>query len=118
MSDSSASGDAWQAGDLALCVVGGRRNNFKKDFPDSRFPESGRIYTVETVGMSSFKGTEKPALWLVDGPLNHCIEGGVVIEERCWPAERFRKINPLTDEEIEEFRRERLVDRAHNLDRV
>lgn len=114
----SGSSDNWQAGDLALCVKGGRRSDFKPNFPDSRYPKSGRIYTVEAVGVSTFRGMGKNALWLVDGPLNHSTEDGVTIEESCWPAERFRKINPLTDEEIEEFRRERLVDRAHNLDRV
>lgn len=117
MSDSSVSGDAWQAGDLALCVVGGKRHN-NNPLPDHRYPKAGRIYTVETVGETKFRQKQKLALWLVDGPLNFWGKDWQAIEEAVWPAERFRKINPLTDEEIEEFRRERLVDRAHNLDRV
>lgn len=82
--------DAWQVGDLALCVRGGLL--FGQTQIARSLPKAGVIYEVEKVSVEWFiQGTEK-ALWLKDGPKQ--ADGSSV-----WPSFRFRKIRPHTPDE-------------------
>lgn len=76
----------WQPGDLALCVMGGDLNPGVKVMPEG-FPQAGRIYLVESVGVFRFFSGMKAGLGLVDGPKN--IDG-----TREWGARRFVKVTP------------------------
>jgi hypothetical protein len=92
----------WKPGDLAMCVKGGR---VLLDAPENEdgYPVAGRIYTVESVSLVRFSVGVHPALTLRDGPLNRRGNGGVVKRGAVWPALRFCKIAPLTDEEHNGF---------------
>ena len=81
----------WQAGDIALCVKGGKITDAPYDAKD--YPVSGKFYTVGSVGMSMFYGGLKRHLELVDGPMN--------IYDRCWPAHRFVKVTPPEADEFD-----------------
>lgn len=89
--------DVWQPGDLALCVRGGEIPSPLGVVASPReYPKAGRIYTVESVGTyySPVQGNDIFGLWLKDGPIN-----GQKLKTRVWAAYRFRKINPLSEEE-------------------
>ena len=104
--------DNWQPGDLALCVRGGP---YLGSSMDREYPQSGQVFTVLGCVESTTRqdpSTSIPFLVLKDAPFNSFRVGCA------WATFRFRKIHPLTDEEIEEDRRERLVDRANNPQRV
>jgi hypothetical protein len=83
--------DDWKAGDLALCVAV-RHPRYRGA---SRILRKGRIYTVESVRWSN--QDELVALFLV---------GCRSRKSGAWPADIFRKIEPLTDAEREEALRE------------
>jgi hypothetical protein len=88
----------WKSGDLAMCVKGGRILPNAPEHEDS-YPVAGRIYTVESVSLVRFAVGVHPALTLRDGPLNRRGNGGVLQRGAVWPALRFCKIHPLTNEE-------------------
>lgn len=87
----------WQAGDIALCVKGGKITDPPYHAKD--YPASGKFYTVEYVGLIRFSGGmrhPKKALWFKDSPKN--LDG-----QRVWAAHRFVKVTPP---EADEFDRE------------
>ena len=89
----------WQAGDLALCILGGPIISSTKP---KEFPVCGRLYTVAAVSNHTFddgtgKTTSKTGLRLKDGPPN--CDGS-----HTWISHRFVKIPPhkmdIDDEEV------------------
>lgn len=83
------SGDDWQKGDLALCV--------KQDSTGPRLLTVGAVYTVAGLNED----------WVSDpDPQLGLFLAEVVSRGPSWDgfdSRRFRKINPLTDEERDEF---------------
>lgn len=91
----------WQAGDLALCVKGGRlRGNITK----GPFPRAGHCYEVASIaGQRWSYGPDgyvpKPALQLPEAPPN-------AMGDHFWAAHRFIKVTPP---EADEFDRETIA---------
>lgn len=77
-------GDDWAPGDLALCVNG--EQNWICEHP----VRTGCVYTVATAFMTMC------GVGLTLEEVEHPMAKG-------YRASRFRKINPLTDEERDEF---------------
>lgn len=95
----------WKPGDLAMCVKGDRILPGAPKNKDG-YPVAGRIYTVESASLERFSAGLYLALTLRDGPLNRRGDGAVLNREAVWPALRFCKIHPLTDEERDGFNAE------------
>jgi hypothetical protein len=86
--------DDWKPDDLALCVRGGY---LPFSLRGLEMPQRGRIYTVSAIRPDClFRGGRDFGLALTNGPPN-------IDFSHTWPASRFRKINPLTDEERKQF---------------
>lgn len=83
----------WQAGDIALCVIGG-----KMPYSDSisvrEYPKAGAFYKVVKAGEKSMDFSLKKALWFEDAPPN--LNG-----ERVWAAFRFVKVTPPEADEFD-----------------
>lgn len=91
--DIPTSGDqSWKPGDLALCIKGGPLGSLPRDI---EYPKAGAVYHVEGVVPNAiFRGPYNgTALVFSDSPPNISLNYS-------WSAERFRKINPLSDEEV------------------
>jgi hypothetical protein len=90
--------DDWKPGDLALCVRSGiiRRHRLSRKVVSRGVGlKAGAIYSVESVVQRDRDGD----LVLFLHEIDHSDGWGRL-------ASRFRKINPLTDEERDEFIRE------------
>lgn len=84
----------WQVGSIALCVKRGPWT-----IHGFNGPRYGEVHIVRKVDFGGLLGCEDGVrLYLERWP------GG--LPSNSWAAQRFRKINPLTDEERESFLRE------------
>lgn len=86
----------WKPGDLALCVKRGEWRHVLTRARSGAPWKCGCIYTVRRFGPCPASGL--PTLWFEGYPGEKGCDGGAAI--------RFRKINPLTKEERDEFLRE------------
>lgn len=97
--------DDWKPGDLALCVNNSTMGGLN---PHGRELTVGRAYRVLAVTPPGDWACENDGVGLViDGPRNSGPDGD-------WHECRFRKINPLTDEEREDALRELNPPVPHN----
>ena len=83
----------WQAGDIALCVIGGKMP-YSKGISVKEFPKGGALYKVVKAGEISMDFSLKKALWFEDAPPN-------LGEERVWAAFRFVKVTPPEADEFD-----------------
>ena len=83
----------WQAGDIALCVIGGKMP-YSKVTTVKEYPKAGAFYKVVKAGEASMDFSLKKALWFEDAPPN-------LHEERVWAALRFVKVTPPEADEFD-----------------
>ena len=83
----------WQAGDIALCVIGGKMP-YSEGSSVKEFPKAGAFYKVVKAGEKSMDFSLRKALWFEDSPPN--LHG-----ERVWGAFRFVKVTPPEADEFD-----------------
>ena len=83
----------WQAGDIALCVIGGKMP-YSGSISVKEYPKAGAFYKVAKVGQHQMDYEIKTALWFKDAPTN-------VTGERVWAAHRFVKVTPPEADEFD-----------------
>lgn len=81
--------DDWKPGDLALCVNG----VVNPEWSDAAHPQQGAVYTVTEVTRTA------PANSMFPRGMGLFLAGLSCASLWGFAAQRFRKINPLTDEE-------------------